>query len=234
MLRPLCLVGILAAAAAPSAVACGVGGYSYAGMSSPSHAYGIAATITPLTAPDVLSGHVAGWIGVGGPGKGPGGTDEWLQVGFSAFAGSAGNSLYYEVATPHGTARYHQLAAGLPNGRTARVAVVELRGRPGVWRVWVNGRPASRPVDLPGSHGRFAPVATAESWDGNTGGACNGFLYRFHGVAIAQRPGGGWAPLRSSDRISSASTRLHLGRTSSSFLAAQGGLAFRVLASFTP
>ena len=34
--------------------------------------------------PNVLHGHVAAWVGVGGAGLGPGSTDEWLQVGISA------------------------------------------------------------------------------------------------------------------------------------------------------
>ena len=57
---------------AAEAFSCGNGGYSYAGVGAPAHAYGIGASITPLPAFNVLSGHVAGWVGVGGPGQGPG------------------------------------------------------------------------------------------------------------------------------------------------------------------
>ena len=55
--------------------------------------------------------------------------------------------------------------------------------------------PASQPIYMPGSHHRWAPIATAESWDGGTAGQCNGFLYRFRQVSIAQAPGGGWQQL---------------------------------------
>ena len=34
------------------------------------------------------SSHVAGWVGVGGPGLGPHGEDEWLQVGLATFGDS--------------------------------------------------------------------------------------------------------------------------------------------------
>ena len=80
------LVGVSALAAAvlvPAALACPKG-YSYAGLYSPTKANGIAATISMLDTPAAVGGsnHVAGWIGVGGPGLGPHGADEWLQVGF--------------------------------------------------------------------------------------------------------------------------------------------------------
>ena len=68
---------------AARALACGSGGYSYAGLGAPNRAFGISAIVTPLNTFDVLSGHVAGWVGVGGPGEGPGGSDEWLQIGLS-------------------------------------------------------------------------------------------------------------------------------------------------------
>src|SRR4051794_17938400 len=40
--------------------------YSYAGFDNVARAHGVAATITPLAAPSVAWGHVAGWVGVGG------------------------------------------------------------------------------------------------------------------------------------------------------------------------
>ena len=219
---------------APSAFACGTAGYSYAGISAPARAYGIGATVTPLAAFDVRSGHVAGWVGVGGPRQGPGGADEWLQVGLSGFAGVASSSIYYEVTRPNAQPTYHQVATDVPLGRAVRLAVLEMHKRPNFWRVWVNGAPASEPIALPGSHGRWSPIATAESWDGNTGGKCNGFLYRFHRVAIARAPGGGWAPLAGGYAISSPVTKMQRSRTTASFLAAQGDVAFRTLASFSP
>ena len=59
------------------------------------------------------------------------------------------------------------------------------------WRVWLNGKPVSAPVHLPGSNGRWRPIATAESWAG-TGSACNRFSYRFEGVRVAAATGGSW------------------------------------------
>ncbi len=220
---------------APLALACGTGGYSYAGVASSSHAYGIGATVTPLAGFNVLSGHVAGWVGVGGPGQGVNGKDEWLQVGFSGFPELTGNDLYYELQLPGKAPSYHQLATNLPMGKAARIAVLEMHRRPNVWRVWVNGTAASQPIYLAGSHHRWSPIATAESWDGGTAGACNGFLYRFHRVSIAHAPGGGWQQLAGGYQISSSTTRI--ARSSSrggSFLAAEGDVALRTLASFNP
>jgi hypothetical protein len=219
---------------ASAAFACGKGGYTYAGLAAPSRAFGIGATITPLPAFNVMSGHVAGWVGVGGPRQGPGGTDEWLQVGFSGFPQLTGSNIYYELMLPNGQPTYHQVAANLPFGKPARVAVLEMHRRPGHWRVWVNGSPASKPINLPGSHGRWAPIATAESWDGGTGGSCNGFLYRFNRVSIARAPGGGWQKLSGGYPITSASTRIARSSRKASFLAAEGDDALRTLASFIP
>jgi len=221
-------------AGASGAFACGNGGYTYAGISSSSRAFGIGAVITPLPAFNVLSGHVAGWVGVGGPRQGPGGTDEWLQVGFSGFPQLTGSNIYYELMLPNGPPRYHQIAANLPVGKAARVAVLEMRKRPNYWRVWVNGSPASQPIRLPGSHGRWAPIATAESWDGGTGGSCNGFLYSFHQVSIARAPGGRWQPLAGGYTISSPSTRIARNTHKGSFLAAEGDAALRTLAAVIP
>jgi len=235
MLRRLVVAAVstCALAAAPGAFACGTGGYSYAGLSAPARAFGISAVITPLTGFDVRSGHVAGWVGVGGPGLGPGGKDEWLQVGFSGFPGMTGSSLYYELALPNRRPVYREVATGLPAGRPARVAVLEISGRRDWWRVWVGGAPASQPIHLPGSHGRFSPIATAESWDGGTGGGCNGFLYRFHDVAVARAPGGSWQALVGGYPIRSSSTRIARTNAKGSFLAAEGDAALRTLASFS-
>ncbi len=224
--------GLLLSAA--SALACGSGGYSYAGLSAPSPAYGIAATVTPLGGFDIFNGHVAGWVGVGGPGQGPNGTDEWLQVGSSGFPQLTGNDLYYELTLPGKQTTYHQLASELPLGQSSRVAVLEMGGRANWWRVWLNGSPVSSPIYMPGSHGRWAPLATAESWDGGTSGTCNGFLYRFRGVSVAQAPGGSWQQLLRGAPISTSTTRIRRSSQTGSFLAAQGDVAFRTLASVSP
>src|SRR5579884_3546614 len=164
-------VGAVALGGATRALACGSGGYSYAGLGAQSRAAGISATVTPLGPFDVLDGHVAGWVGVGGPHEGPGGSDEWLQIGLSGFPGVAGSDVYYDVALPHHAPAYHEVATNLPVGTSVEVTVLELRARPDWWRVWLNGKPVSRPIRLPQSHDRWTPIATAESWDGGTGGA---------------------------------------------------------------
>jgi len=217
---------------ASHALACGThDGYTYAGLASESRAFGIAATVTPIGPFDIRAGHVAGWVGVGGPGAGPNGSDEWLQVGFSGFPALPGSDLYYELALPGRKPAYHRIAASRPMGRPARLAVLEVGGRPDWWRVWVDGQPASPPIHLPGSHGRWAPIATAESWDGGNAGACNGFLYRFGEVSIAAAPGGNWHPLRSAIPIDGTSSRVRRNGTASEFLAAEGDRALRLLAS---
>lgn len=236
--RTRIVVTLLALAAAAGfgaarAEACGSGGYSYAGLTAPARAFGVSATITPLRGFAVPSGHVAGWVGVGGPGLGPGGTDEWLQVGYSGFPGFAGNDLYYEVMRPSGRPTYHQLAANLPYGKPTRLAVLEMAGRANHWRIWLNNKPVSAPIYLPASHGRWSPIATAESWDGGSG-TCNGFLYRFHGISVARVPGGGWVSLVGGYPIKSDGARIARNTHRSSFLAAQGEDAFRTLASVTP
>jgi hypothetical protein len=239
-LRPHKLVLALAAGlvvaglGARNALACGSNGYSYAGLAAPAHAFGVSATVTPLSGFDIRSGHVAGWVGVGGPGLGPNGSDEWLQVGFSGFPSLAGNDLYYELTLPNGQPTYHQLATNMPSGKPAHLAVLEMSRRPNFWRVWLDRKPVSQPIYMPASHGRWSPIATAESWDGGGGGTCNGFLYSFQKVSIARFPGGGWKQLGNAVTITDASTRLERKSLGGSFLAAQGPAALRTLASLTP
>src|SRR5437763_2512820 len=72
-------VATLAAACALSASAkaatkgCGQAGYTYAGVQSTGPARGISASLTALRTASVTSGHVAAWVGVGGPGQGANG-----------------------------------------------------------------------------------------------------------------------------------------------------------------
>jgi hypothetical protein len=217
---------------ATRAFACGnSSGYSYAGLAAPTHAYGISALITPLDAFDVFNGHVAGWVGVGGPGEGPNGTNEWLQIGLSGFPGVTGSDLYYEVTLPGRFPTYHQVDANLPVGKPVKVTVLEMHNRPDWWRVWLNHKPASPPIRLPESHARWSPIATAESWDGGTGGACNAFLYRFRQVSVAHIAGGGWHPLTRGFPISSSVTRVRRSRGAAAFLAAEGQPAFQFLSA---
>lgn len=197
------LVWIAPAAAGP---ACGWQGYSYAGLESAARAYGVAATVTSLAPPRVESGHVAAWVGVGGHGAGPGGSDAWIQVGLSAFPGSSGR-LYYELKRPETPVRYVELGAPVPAGERHRVAVLELASKPNWWRAWVDGRPVTPPVLLRGSHGSWKPVATTESWDGGRP-ACNRYRYRYERVMLASRAGGGWTALSTTHVIRSPRYRV--------------------------
>ena len=72
-----------------------------------------------------------------------------------------------------------------------RLAVLEMSRRPGIWRVWLDGRPVTDPIALPGSHRRWEPLATAESWNGGVA-TCNGFGFRFERVGVARSLGGSW------------------------------------------
>lgn len=218
---------------APSALACGAGAYTYAGVFGGSTVSGIGARITPETSGfDVLAGHVAGWVGLGGPGQGPNGTDEWIQAGLSSFPQWLGNDIYYEVALPNAVPVYHRVTASIPSGVALRVAVLEMFKRPGWWRVWVNGSPASPPIHLPASHARWRPIATAESWDGGTS-LCNDFLYQFEAVSIARTPGGHWSKLLSPGRIENVNTQL-AAQTHGGFYAAGGDVGIRTLAEALP
>jgi len=236
-LRLLLLTAVAAVAVAVGgttrALACGNNGYSYAGVAAPTYGFGISAIVTPLDAFNILNGHVAGWVGVGGPGEGPGGTDEWIQVGVSGFPTVVGSDIYYEVALPHRWPTYHQVAANIVDGKAVKVTVLEMHNRPNWWRVWVNHRAVSKPIHLPGSHLRWTPIATAESWDGGTGGTCNTFLYRFRQVSVAHASGGGWHLLTGGSPISSSVTKVQRSPGSAAFLAAEGQPAFQFL-SATP
>src|SRR6476659_4507668 len=79
---------------AHSAAACGKRSYAYAGVSGTHPAARIGAAVSTLSLPRVADGHVAAFVGVGGPGLGPGGSDEWLQIGLSGCAGSVSSVSY--------------------------------------------------------------------------------------------------------------------------------------------
>ena len=193
------LAGALAAALAAACLVvppAGATGYTYAGLVGQKGPLGISATLTALEAPAVQRGHVAAWVGVGGPNEAPDGTAEWLQVGLNSGRGSW-NILYYEYARPGIPVQYVQLAAGVPIGHSVRVAVLKCAAGRDHWRVWVDGRSASDPISLPASAGRLTPVATAENYDGNTAGVVNTFSYSLTGIKVATAAGGVWRPLTS-------------------------------------
>jgi hypothetical protein len=157
-------------------------GYAYAGVYTTKAVAGVAATLTMLAKPTVPAGHVAGWVGVGGSGMGPGGTDEWLQVGIASFDQPDGR-LYYELALPHKKPKFVQLASGIQPGQDVRVAVVELPFQPNQWVV-VTPYGIFGPFRLPRSHGRWSPTATGESWTRRGAPVCNSYNYRFRDVQL--------------------------------------------------
>ena len=217
------LAAVAAFCAAPAALACGSSGYTYAGLASPTKAHGVAARLTAIGGARVANGHVAGWVGVGGPGEGPNGTDEWIQVGFSGFAGSPDSNVYYEVTRAGSAPKYFEVEHGLQPGTTRRVAVLEVGGRRNAWRVWVDGRPVSKAIYLPESHGSWRGIATAESWTTSKRLACNAFGYRFDDIQIAQEAGGSWRTLANAQPIRTGVNRL-LRPATASFEAISGQL----------
>lgn len=176
-------------APAQAGAGCGNSGYAYAGVQSSQAGHGISAVLTALTTPTVESGHVAGWVGVGAPGEGPGGSDEWIQVGLNSRP-DTGNTLYYEVVRPGSEVEYAEIATDVPTGRPFRVAVLETSSLPGAWRVWVDGQPVTPPLWLGGGT-ELTPMAMGESWGGGRS-VCNGYGYRFARVSIAGARGGSW------------------------------------------
>jgi hypothetical protein len=211
----IAIASVLAASPrATGASGCG-SGYTYAGLIGKAPASGVSAQLTVVGAPQVFGGHVAAWVGVGGAGMGAGGEDAWLQVGLSALSDGTSN-LYYEVAQAGAKPRAVKLARVVP-GRSYHVAIIEVRDRPNVWRVWVDGDALTPPLSLPGSHGKWAPIATAESWDGGTS-ACNGYHYQFSHLHVSGRAGRGWSAMRSANWFIDPGYRV-VGRNVTRFLA---------------
>jgi hypothetical protein len=202
------LAGVSALAVAvlaPAALACPKG-YSYAGLYSSTKASGIEGTISMLDTPAALGGtsHVAGWVGVGGPGLGPHGADEWLQVGLATFGDSGGGRLYYELAQPGHAPEYVELASGIVPGVGVRVAVLELQYARDSWIV-VSPAGVSGPFYLPRSHRAWEPVATAESYAETT--RCNRYAYRFGGLQLTGGDGA-WHSLRRAETLQDPGWRL--------------------------
>ena len=201
----------LSADAAPR---CTSSPYAYAGLLGRQKVQGVRATITSVEQPDVTDGHVAGWVGVGGLDAGPNGRPEWIQAGLSGFAGGTAE-VYYEVTRPGRGTSYTTLFEGVGPGESFAVAVVEIAGRPNWWRVHVDGRTVSEPIELPASHGRWAPVVTSEALNGESG-ACNTFSYRFDDVSAYHA--GAWRGLGKASVLSDRGYGV-LARTTSSFVA---------------
>ena len=206
--RTVLLAGVFALAtpALASAASACPKGYSYAGLYSDSKASGIAATISMLGTPAVAgsTSHVAGWVGVGGPGLGPNGEDEWLQVGLATFGDSREGRLYYELARPGSQPHYTELAAGIRPGRKLRVAVLELPFAPDSWLV-ISSAGIAGPFHLPRSHRAWQPMATAESYAETT--RCNRNAYSFGRLELA-RPDGSWRTMREASTLRDPGWRL--------------------------
>jgi hypothetical protein len=114
--------------------------------------------------------------------------------------------MYYEVSVAGTSPRYVELKSNVKPGETHRFSVLEVSGRASWWRVWIDSKPVSAPIHLPGSHRAWYPQAVAESWNGGTG-ACNGYGYRFSNIALAHG-GGVWRPLESSYMFQDAGYRV--------------------------
>jgi hypothetical protein len=157
-------------------------------------------------APSVEAGHVAGWVGVGGPGQGANGEDAWIQAGIASLEGMD-PVIYAEITQGSGAPDFFLVEEGVALGRPHKVAVLEMSGRPGWWRVWVDGQVVTDPVRLRGSSGRWAPIATAESWNAGTA-ACNAFGFRFERVSVSYGGGGSWRPFVSGHKFQDGATVL--------------------------
>ena len=195
------------------AASCSPKEFAYAGLYSNTPAQGIETTVTTMAAAQVPSGHVAGWIGVGGPDAGPGGQAEWLQTGVNTRAG-AGTELYAEITQPGILTKYVRLAADVAPGTSYRLAVAQLPGEPNVWHVLLNGKAATGRIYLPGSS-QFEPMAMSESWNGGTP-SCNGFNYRFDHLRI--RANGSWKALTNASVLSDPGYKV-IDRTNAGFSA---------------
>jgi hypothetical protein len=180
------------ATAGGAACASGDGGYTYAGSQSTAVGHGVRATITATRTPSVAAGHVAGWVGVGGPGQGVNGTDEWIQAGIASLPGME-PLLYAEITRPGRTPLFRVLEQTVPVGESRSLAVLEMGRREGWWRIWVDGTPVTQPIHLRASSGRWQPIATAESWNGGQA-TCNRFAFRFERVSVSYGGGGSWRP----------------------------------------
>jgi hypothetical protein len=165
-------------------------GYLYAGHQATHRAHGVRATITMDREPSVRVGHVAGWVGVGGLSQGANGRDAWIQAGIASMSGRKA-AVYAEVARAGAATELFLVEEGVEVGQPHELAVLEMSVRPGSWRVWVDGRPVTGPIRMTGSSGRWAPMATAESWNAGTT-ACNAFVFRFENVEVSYGAGGSW------------------------------------------
>ncbi len=108
-------------------------------------------------------------------------------------AGHGPDDLRRDHARQGERPQFIPIEEGVASARSHDLAVLEMAGRPGWWRVWVDGQAVTEPVRMRGSSGRWAPIATAESWNAGTA-ACNSFAFRFERVSVSYGGGGSWRP----------------------------------------
>jgi hypothetical protein len=177
--------------------------YLYGGVQSFGHVTGIAATLTPLTQPQVASGHVAAWVGVGGPGGGTGGIDDWLQAVVNGF--EDGRMTVYIELRRGAYYYYRRVFTPLRLGLAHRFALRQTT--PGRWRGLRDrqtvGRHRLDPQRWPGQE-------TTESWKVR-GGSCNRFRYRLTTIRVLHDER--WRALASLLRFSDAgvAVKAHAG-----------------------
>jgi hypothetical protein len=161
---------------------CGKPGFSYAGIATSRPVHGIRGWLSAPLDPQVRSGDVSGWIGVGRTQTT--GKRGILRVGLLASArGSL--RLYHERRLRTGQWRRF-LGPTVAAGERHKVAIVEMAHRRTFWRVWIDDQAVTNPIHLPRArHGKYA-MATGESWDGGTP-TCNRLDYFFGPVTVRGR-----------------------------------------------
>jgi len=101
--------------------------------------------------------------------------------------------IYVELQQGNSAPQFISIEEGGVFGKPHKLAVLEMSSRLGWWPVWVDGQAVIDPVQMRGSSGRWAPIATAESWNAGTA-SCNEFGFRFERVSVSYGRGGSWRP----------------------------------------
>jgi hypothetical protein len=109
------------------------------------------------------------------------------------------------------------LRTGIAVGNSHRVAVLAVRDQPAVWRVWLDGAPASPAYFIRGSSRGLAAQAMSESWNAGVP-VCNDFAFSFDRVSVADTAGGRWRPARGGDPLEDPGYRI-VRRHSTGFVA---------------
>ena len=122
LLSALAVAALIGASSSRSAArACNAGSrsgeYSYAGHQATHRGHGVRATITLTQQPSVGAGHVAGWVGVGGPGQGLNGEDAWIQAGIATLP-QMDPVIYAEIERGGPTPEFRLIEGGVPVGRS--------------------------------------------------------------------------------------------------------------------